>query len=124
VTIYGIATKFGTTMCSYATYLCTKFQVNRITHLHFKANFTLWWKKTEAIATNLVSINEPPNTIDIATKNFKKKYCKMKKNWLQVGLNLCSQTIEALQSRDLATKPATTLPLFSTLYRNASSGKP
>jgi len=35
VTIYGIVTKFNTTVPTYTVLLCTKFQNNRITRLLF-----------------------------------------------------------------------------------------
>ena len=35
MTIYRILTKLDTKMCPYTTFLCTKFQGNRIIHLHF-----------------------------------------------------------------------------------------
>jgi len=76
VTIYGIATKFGTTMCSYDN---TFAFYGKFYTLMKRKTKNKKGKKTEAIATNLVSINEPPKTIDTATKKLRKKYCKMKK---------------------------------------------
>jgi len=45
VAIYGIATKFGIMMCTYTTFLCTKFQGNLIMCLSFMENFKFWWKE-------------------------------------------------------------------------------
>ena len=38
--VYGILTKLCTRIHHYTTFLCTKFQRNRITHFHFMVTFT------------------------------------------------------------------------------------
>jgi len=45
VTVYGIATKFNTTMRTNTVLLCTKFQDNQITHLRFMTIFVVWQKE-------------------------------------------------------------------------------
>jgi len=45
VTVYGVLTKFNTTMCTYIVLLCTNFQDNRIMRLCFITTFVVWRKE-------------------------------------------------------------------------------
>jgi len=70
----------------------------------------------KAIATDPVSIKEPPKAIDTAKKNSEKSTRKRKKEkGLKAGSNLYSWTLAMLQAKGLATTASYHHHLFSTL---------
>jgi len=61
ITVFGIATKSGIRMCFYTTFLCTKFQSNRISHFCLKTTFRHWKKKKRQKLKKLQHLEEAWN---------------------------------------------------------------